>query len=198
MLKRFNPLDWYNALRCRIVYHPRHLYIRHPDIHGWQWQDRDSIMLCAVFQILVDFVELELPQHSRWCGEDVARWYRWGRYIPFVSWYADARRDAVGGCKHLLWAMSLEDSPSQAHHAGETLALYTWWTVERPARMNPWEQVADLHCGIKELFNGEDADGLKAKYFAELETAGAIEEKFHDEDEVQLIRLMKVRRGLWT
>jgi len=201
MLKRFNPLDWYNALRCRMVYHPRHLYIRHPDIRGWQWHDRDHIMLCAVFQILVDFVEQELPQFNRFCGMDTEK-HQWIYRLPFLSWYLDTKRNPQAGIEHLQWAMSLThddgSSTSQAQYAAETLALYRWWTIERPARLDPWEQVSETRIPIKDLFKGEDGDGEKARYFEELRLAGAVEELYHDEDEAQLIRLMKVRRGLWT
>lgn len=191
--------DWYYALRCRLLYHPHRLHIHHPDLTGWSWRDRDTIMLCACFQLLVDYVELELPQFSRWCGEP--KWYRWVKYLPFFSWYMDKQRDPEAGVQHLHWAMGPEVAPSsQADYAKEHLELYLWWTQERPARVSPWKNIPDRPGeSIRELFNREhDPDGSKAVYFAALDKAQHFEELYELEDERQLVRLMKVRRGLWT
>lgn len=188
--------DWYYALRCRLLYHPHRLHIHHPDLTGWTWRDRDTIMLCACFQILVDYVELELPQFSRWCGEP--KWYRWVKYLPFYSWYMDRKRNPGAGIEHLHWATSV-DVAEQSRYAQEHLELYHWWTVERPGRRDPWDDVPHRTGSVRDLFNREDdPDGHKAEYFEALRKAGEIEESYHEEDERQLIRLMKVRRGLWT
>lgn len=195
--------DWYNALRCRLVYHPHRLHIHHPELSGWGWRDRDLIILCANFQILMDFVELELPQFSRFCGMS-ERWEKVFEHIPFSRWFMDSHRNPQAGIDHLRWAMSLgEESVSHAHYASEQLALYLWWTQERPARIDPFDDVPECVGSIRELLWNVENDTpevaqAKEAYFASLRKAGEIEEAQEQEDEDQLIRLMKVRRGLWT
>ncbi len=160
-------------------------------------------MLCANFQILVDFVELELPHFSRVCGMG-ERLEKIVSRIPVLNWILDAYRNPQAGIDHLHWAISLgEESPSQAHHAAEQLALYLWWTQERPARRDPFDDVVDRPGPIRELLWNVENDTpevaqAKDAYFASLRKAGEIEEAYEKEDEEQLIRLMKVRRGLWT
>lgn len=200
------PLRWlkdiYYSVCSRIIYHPHRLHIHHPELSGWQWRDRDLVMLCANFQILVDFVEKELPYMSRLCGEP-SRWHRWMERLPVLSWYVDCCRFPQQGIEHLKWAISLgEESPSQAEYAKEQLDLYLWWTQVRPARIDPFDMVEDRPIGsIQELFaDGKtvEAQQIKDAYFESLRKAGAIDDAYDVEDEAQLIRLMKVRTGLWT
>lgn len=190
--------DWYHAIRCRVIYHPHRLHIHHPEITGWSWRDRDMILLCANFQILVDFVELELPHFSRWCGVGEA-WETRLQKIPLLSWFLDTRRNPAAGIAHLEWAMGLDNPVSQAEHAKEQLALYRWWTQERPNRPDPWEEVSNRPEGsLNALFDSTITSPEKEAYFESLHKAGAIEDAYHEEDTAQLIRLMKIRRGLWT
>ena len=201
--------DWYHALRYRIVHHPHKLHIRHPDLIKGRWYDKDYILLYANFQILTDFVELEIPLFSRWCGIGEKWELRLGK-IPFVRWFLETRRNPAEGIAHLEWASKLDDPeqehpmPSQAHHAREHLALYRWWKEERPARPDPWESITERpEIPLNKLLN--DTDALtpeqrvqKEQYFEALRKADEIEESYMEEDTQQLIRLIKVRRGLWT
>lgn len=74
---------------------------------------------------------------------------------------------------------NVPESPSKAHW-GEILRLYAWWTVERPARKNPFDQ-----------------PGLKWTR-AQLKVAERIEQQDGDEDQEMLVRLVLVRKMLWT
>jgi hypothetical protein len=194
--------DWYSSIRCRLLYHPHRLHIHHPEVTGWSWRDKDTILLCANFQILVDFVELELPQFNRFCGLDTQK-HDWLYYLPFFSWYIDKKRNPRAGIEHLEWAMGLEDCTDQSFHATEQLDLYLWWTKVRPARVDPFDEVPENHLGIRDLFSeGTDLTDLQREqreaYMTAIRKAGEIEEQYEEEDTKQLIRLMKVRRGLWT
>lgn len=62
----------------------------------------------------------------------------------------------------------------------EILRLYAWWTVERPAREDP--------------FAGPTIKFTKAK----LKSAGEADDRHEDEDQEMLVRLILVRKMLWT
>ena len=127
--------------------------------------------------------------------------YRW---IPFASWYIDQKRNPQEGIEYLEWSSKLDGPqeehpmPSQAHHAREHLALYLWWKNERPARIDPFDFFDRPDLPVQELFNDQVKSEQKTTYLNELRKAGEQEEAFEQEDQDQLIRLMTVRRGLWT
>lgn len=95
----------------------------------------------------------------------------------------------------------------QAIKAQEKLALYTWWKVTRPARVDGYEasgfakwseENKKADDNVFSLFV-DDGDTVKA------ETRQALSKKWHDiddehiqEDEDMMIRLIKIRCTLWT
>ena len=88
----------------------------------------------------------------------------------------------------------------------ELLALYKWWTVDRPARVDPYEasgwsalcnERREKSNGSKSFFRKKtEEDQLKSK--AILENLHKIEEQYEQEDEDMMIRLIRCRKGLWT
>lgn len=104
----------------------------------------------------------------------------------------------------------------QAERADEILALYTWWKDVRPVRGDAW-----VVTGFREFWNAMDAkydepgdektswmgfkktgkkltDDEDAEYWRLHKLVDAQEEAWHQEDEDMMIRLIKIRRGLWT
>lgn len=83
----------------------------------------------------------------------------------------------------------------------EMTAIYTWWTKEYPTREQEWEKANPYPQNIpwKRLFsNGKhdnDADVIEYRRVAELHRK--IEEKWAQDEEDMLIRLVKIRRSLW-
>lgn len=159
-----------------------------PELRG-HYCDKDILMLHANFQILVDFVEVE----SAWMHNLSSRRFRW----PFSK-----PSSIEDGLAHLDWEISLKqdesmgvhqgeegygESTSQAKHATEVKTLYLWWARDRPNRPDPYADWTDVY----ESLSQEDKSTLAMKVHE-------IEEAQHQEDEDMLIRLMKVRRGLWT
>lgn len=79
------------------------------------------------------------------------------------------------GIAYIDWEISLGDeSPSQAQSAKEIKELYLWWKHERPNRIDPWS----------DEYNGDDPLTLETEQY--------------QEDTAMLVRLINVRRDLWT
>ena len=125
---------WY-WLKCRLWHRYNVVYI---STLPPTWQDRDTVLLHAAFQILTDFVDREQP----------------------FDWF-----DVMASNDREYWE--------------EVLRLYAWWTVERPAREDPFA-----------------GDGKLTR--AKLKAAGEAEDRQEDEDQEMLIRLIRVRKMLWT
>jgi hypothetical protein len=202
-------VDRTNAL----VAHPR-------DINPGSWHDVGNRFLPCLFNSLVDFVEVELAWwHVVWDDEAYkkfrAPWYARG-WFKFSFW-----RSPECGLANLEWQRNLtwgedemldKDDPrygkptSQAIKAQEILDLYTWWTVTRPARLDPYEAsgwtdhctaMSEKYGGSLKSWDKKNKEERKAsskihKIMAKMEAA------YEKEDEEMMIRLIKVRHGLWT
>lgn len=135
------------------------------------WHDRDTRMLHACFQLLIDYIEIELPRRE----------YRLKS--------AKARRASKG--LELLDEM-IEDpschhgpSPTQAEAAQIKKDLYLWWTETRAKRIEAW---ADPLIWTDEA-KAEGTAGEQASY---------LEHCYDEEDQLMLKRLISVRNTLWS
>lgn len=196
----------------------------HPqDIKPGTWCDVGNRFLPCLFNELVDFVEVELAWwHVLW--DDEARkkyrppfwatgWFRWR------SWRcAEAGQASLEWQRNLRWKEDDGFEPGddnigqltpQAQNAQEILDLYTWWTQTRPKRPDPMDASGwSEYCERRRQERGSDSsmDILMETKDEELKTFGdralrlcrEIEEQQEQEDEDMMIRLIKVRRALWT
>jgi hypothetical protein len=163
------------------------------------YYDLDTRIIESLFDELVNFVEVELAwHHVMWSEKETAPW--WRRVFRFRTW-----RSPSHGIAHLEWESNLKydekwdkdteryGKPTpQAINAQEKLALYNWWK-QRPNRPDPsdvsgWSE----YCKDKPLFD----DGENAQ--RPLDKLREIEQRYEDEDTEMLIRLIKVRKSLWT
>lgn len=186
----------------------------HPSqIKPGEWCDLSHRFLPCMFNELVDFVEVELAwSYVRWSDEEV-----WKKYnVP--KFHLRSWRSKEAGLAYLDWASNLtygtscgvdESSSnygkltSQAEHAIEILALYKWWTEEYPKRQDPSDE-----SGLSDLFDEHEvkygsmfakrSEEDDAKVKALLNVNHDIEKQQEDEDTEMMIRLIKVRQGLWT
>jgi len=199
-----------------------HALTAHPrDIKPGQWQDVGYRFLPCLFNELQNYVEVELAWwHLAWATkEDRAKynmpWWAYG-WFRIRTW-----RCPQAGLDNLAWQMTCdnkdytpEDDPSygeltpQAHAAAEILALYTWWTETYRNRPDPydvsgWSQYCDdcreehggsLWASLRETKNPE----LKARGDAASKRLHEIEAEYEQEEEDMMIRLIKIRRSLWT
>lgn len=167
--------------------------IKHPDFPQGHYHDTDYVMMYVLFQLMVDYVELE-------CGNFLSTrfengwqtWYRRFRELPVIHWLVPAPRHALRGLHHLRWEMSVKEHPSQSEAAKELFTLYRFWKHERPARIDPFEAYHNLR-------EGKDWKGPKTeqedRLFLEAVT---LEERYNQEDTDMLTRIVKVRNCMWT
>lgn len=156
-----------------------HLYLIR-DMKKGEYYDTDDKMLLAVFSMLVDYVEVEVAQLSKIGADenthpDVVAWTRatWtDRWLNRDKWN---ERLALA---HFDWEMTLgEESPRQASAAKEVRELYLWYKYVRPNRVDP-------HIAAPDTNDYE-------KYFE-------VVDKYREEDDEMLCRVIRARHSMWT
>ena len=157
-------------------------------------------MLCVNFQSLVDFVEIEKAsmQMVTMPGRKRPGWFR----LTFGS-----ENFALEVIKYLEWESTLDDptkpdfihiNDTQSKSAREILSLYAWWTEIRPARVEDsiwpeWDSEISL------FSDKVDKSTVEYKeYRAMSDNAMKQEELWEEEDTAMLVRLVKLRRSLWS
>ncbi len=185
-----------------------------------EWHEFSERLLYCAFDELVNFVEIESSWNYIIWDEEARKKYD----PPFTAagWFRLRNwRSSEAGIASLEWQTKLvkdEDwgyekehpeygTPThQAISAKEALELYNWWKNIRPNRPDPydvsgWSIICDKR---RERNNGEfwwsedetkeeREDSNKA-----LKISNKLEEEYEDEDEKMLIKLIKIRRSLWT
>lgn len=186
-----------------------------------QWHEYEERLLHSMFDSLVDFVEIEQAwSHVCWGNEETRNKYK----VPFwrkqwwTRWY-QTWRCPQAGLDHLEWASTLtneewleEDKKhlavptGQAATAIELVKLYKWWKEIRPLRPDPmdasgWSAV----CEKRRVSHADDGFMWTDRTAAEkkesskaLKLSNKIEAQYDKEDEEMMIRLIKIRKGLWT
>ena len=170
-----------------------------------EYHDLDSRLLHGIMQSLVDFVEVEKAHMMRWTTPDHQYKFKNGRC-------------AEAGLDYLKWEMNLthneswvdKDDPrygtptSQAETAKEIYKIYDWWKNTYPNRPDSMEA-----SGWNAYCDRLDREGKEM--FSNIETAADMEEsdrthkklreieaQYDQEEQDMLIRLIKIRRSLWT
>ena len=199
-----------------------HALTAHPrDIKPGQWQDVGYRFLPCLFNELQDYVETELAWwHLAWAEKEERAKYNmpwWAHgWFRIRTW-----RCPQAGLDNLAWQMTCnnkdytdESDPDygaltpQAHAAKEIYDLYKWWTETYRNRPDPydvsgWSQYCEdcrtenggsLWGSLREPKNPE----LKARGDAASKRLHEIEAEYEQEEEDMMIRLIKVRRSLWT
>jgi hypothetical protein len=168
--------------------------IKHPDYPQGHYHDTDTVMMYALFQLLVDYVEIECGNFMSTRFETTwQKWYRRFRELPVIHWLLPSTRNARRGLHHLRWEMTLKNQlPSQSEAAREIFTLYRFWKHERPERVDPFEAYHNLR-------EGKDWEGPKtAQEDALFLEAVALEECYDQEDTDMLTRIVKIRTCMWT
>lgn len=196
-----------------------HALTAHPrDIKPGTWHDVGGRFLPCLFNELQDFVEVELAWwHLAWNEEERAKykapWWRFG------WWNMRFWRCPQAGLDNLEWQRKLvfdeeyckdeeyymQPTP-QAVKAQEILDLYTWWTQTYRNRPDPYQASGwSAYCeasrsdnGGRLRFSGDKSPELKEMSKIAMGKLQEIEAAYEAEDEEMMIRLIKVRHGLWT
>ena len=188
-----------------------------------QWHEFETRMLHCLFDELVDFVEIEQAKDVQRFSDDENK-----KYNTFLNRALDSIglwRCPEAGLAYLTWAANLKqdeewgvakESPTfgqptqQALVAQETIVLYKWWKEERSKRPDPMD-ASGLTAYYEERCREQPEQEHAFLYFDENESVESqeqgrklsdlchkMEQEQEDEDTEMLIRLVKIRRGLWT
>jgi hypothetical protein len=193
------------------------------DIKPGQWCDVGNRFLPCLFNELVDFVEIELAWwHIAWADKEekakynapfyATGWFRWRTWrcpqagLDNLEWQRNLRHSADDG-----WT---EGDPNiglptpQAIKAQEVLDLYRWWKDVYPNRPDAHDASGwTEYCELKRKEHGETGLSFmkesanpetRALGDAALMKTHEIEQAYEAEDTEMMIRLIKVRHGLWT
>ena len=191
------------------------------DIKPGVWHDVGNRFLPCLFNELVDFVEIELAWwHIAWSDDNEKKkynapfwatgWFRWRTWrcvqagLDNLDWQSKLTYDEDSGVNP---EDKLFSKPTpQAIKAQEILDLYTWWTCTRPSRPDPYEESGWLaFCermaekygpGLSSWDKRTKAEKTESNKINKIQTK--MEEQYEKEDEEMMIRLIKVRHGLWT
>ena len=196
-----------------------HSLTAHPrDIKPGDWQDVGNRFLPCLFNELVDFVEIETAWHHIAWDEEAHKkynppfyatgWFRWRTWrcpeagLDNLKWQSELIHDD-DYCKDQPYYM--KPTP-QAVKAQEIIDLYKWWTEVYPNRPDPYDASGwTAYCELSRLANGgklswgadKTPELKKASKLAHKELK-KIEAAYEKEDTDMMIRLIKVRHGLWT
>ena len=190
------------------------------DLPRGQWADVGNRFLPCLFNELVDFVEVELAWwHLVWEDKEKrkkynAPWWRFGWWNIRVWRCPQAGLDNLEWQRNLRWtedevgpdSKNLGQLTPQAVKAQEILDLYKWWTETYRNRPDPYEASGwSAYCEASRLANGgrlswggDKTPELKKMSDKAHKLLRKIEEDYEKEDEAMMIRLIKVRHGLWT
>jgi hypothetical protein len=213
---KLNDVRYY--INNRWVSHSHALTAHPQDIKPGNWSDVGNRFLPCLFNELVNFVEIEQAWHYvMWNDEEREKynvpWYRSG-WLRWRTW-----RCPEAGLEYLKWAATLTNAEfldedkkheavptHQAVTAKEILELYTWWTVTYRNRPDAYEASGwTAVCEEQREANGGRISwhapkdpALKKKSSAAHKLLQKIETAYEKEDETMMIRLIKIRQGLWT
>lgn len=209
------PIDKFNDFRyyIRNRFFDKTHYLR-TGLEPGKYYDFDTKILHGLFEGLVDFVEIE-KAHMQLMSLDPKDYLPPPYRFSFLRWKSIRSRDL--GMANLNWEASL-DSPHldpneradhQAIAAREIIELYVWWKDFRPRRPDPydstgWKEVLEE---VRERRGNHLLDAMELakedpvfaqKYRAAHTAAHVIEQEYEEEDEAMILRLIKIRKSLWT
>lgn len=176
------------------------------------WHEMDDRILFCLFDELVDYIEVEEAwSNIAWDKEARAKfnppWYAIG-WLRTRGW-----RSPEAGLDKLRWASQLTDAdwrPDEEKHlaeptgqalaAQELLVLYDWWKNVRPNRPDVHDASgwSDICRRSKGLFRENQTDEEREETRRALDKSYEIEAQYAKEDDEMLIRLIKVRKNMWT
>jgi hypothetical protein len=208
-----NDLAYY--LRMRFVYRSHYV---HTNLEPGRHHEFDEKILRGAFTELTNFVEVECAWMFCIWNDENARRYRvpWWRHYGLLRW--SLWRSPGAGIAQLKWQIDLdsadkdpqERNPGQADYAREVLLLYTWWTQVRRDRD---EDFAWIESGYRE-FSKEITEKYGSDWEFEnrvnltqkekdrkrklYDCISELENNAEQEDNDMLMRLIKIRKSLWT
>jgi hypothetical protein len=187
------PSDVYDSIKtyCRNRFITQ-THVLKTGLKKGQWYDLDYRILHALFNELVDFVEIELAHLSRW---DEYKQYKFknNRCVEAAYDYFKNVEQEHNEAKKLFskepktsaFYASAEDryeiTKQDLYRSNKIKELYEWWTKIRPNRDNPIDTITEQTHG---------------KHYFRL--INEIERGYDLEDTDKLVELVRLRSHLWT
>lgn len=217
---KFNVVDRLRDIKLWFKYRFQKEYKYHLIDTGLEpgYHEIDDRMLHGMFNLLKEYCEYEMPYHDWICvessnelhAEETGEKYKRSKFIRGY----DAAMESFRWQKDLVYKEETIDDEDknligqpthQAKKATELETLYLWWVVTRPNRKDSFDTYPDPF--FDKLFNeATSAMELFKKGTPEEEMERSkiyklradLEQKYQDEDEEMLIRLIKIRHTMWT
>jgi hypothetical protein len=189
------------AYRYRNRYH-RQTHVLRTGLSVGDYHDLSERILYGLMNSFVDFVEVEKAwMQVTWSTND--------EKFKLID-----GRNREAGLAYLHWEATLdgeaippgERSVDQAINAREQLAIYQWWTEVRPNRPDPHEASgwnafnANHKRNIDSIFDERVPrdEAYQTELRICLDKCHQIEGEYDDEDQTMLMRLIAIRKSLWT
>jgi hypothetical protein len=175
-----------NKIRLRFFDRP---YCLDTGLSKWDWHELDERIIHGLFNALKDYVEVELASMFLATGEGEFK-MKGGRCpeagIANLEWQCSLK---YGDAEFVKKGDPKRGRPTpQAVAAKKILELYRWW-LARPDRPDPMDA-----SGWSEVCESKDERRRSRASKRLME----IEDEYDREDENMLVRLIKVRKSLWT
>lgn len=91
-----------------------------------------------------------------------------------------------------------QSDPKHQEIYDEFMEIYKWWTEKRPNRADPFPDLEDYDLETDDIFgNKRETPGYK-QWSKDTNAGRVIEEEHENEDTEMLIRLITIRRYLWS
>jgi hypothetical protein len=182
-----------------------------------QWCDLGYRFLPCLFNELVDFVEVEQAWMHIICDDDAQKKY--GAPNRLTGW--SKWRSSEAGLAYLTWAEGLtvdgsmganQTDPDYGKPTGQAVAakeikeLYLWWKNVYPNRRDPYEASGwSAICarrrektGIDGILWSDRSPDERDETQKSLDMIAEMQKANEAEDELMMIRLIKIRNALWT
>lgn len=168
------------------------------------YMDTDEKILTALANAIIDYVEIELAYKSRWCdveGSEKAVWKN-GRCpelgLKYLAWEATLLYDAESGIEE-----DHEDymKPTPQADASKEIGAIYKWAKNRDLRIDAcelsgWSAFCDKN--RENIFEDDKTEEIREERLAALKKCREIEDEYEKEDADMLMRIIAIRRSLWT
>lgn len=159
--------------------------------------DKDTIMLHAVMQLVVDFVEIECSfmELDRPSTLKERLYFAVPWFLRRDSWLRNRDR----GLQHLKHLESFYSEKSKSVSAAPKIIqeVYVWWVDKRASRKDSDEWFAEEFDKIKQ--NTKLSKSQKTKKIDTLVTKmSKLDDKHYQEDTEMLKKIISVRDFMWT
>jgi hypothetical protein len=127
-------------------------YLKLPGLESGQWYDRDTILLEAAFQVLVDFIEKEKPEeHINWNAKEDDK-HAWEEMQSLYKWWKEERPARVDP----ILDDNLESPPFEFETTEDGRSI---WNPDKEKYAEFWK-ACEESSRLEVLWNEEDQKNL--------------------------------------